>query len=78
MQNFITEFQIKKISKSVCSFIKIAQRAAMFICGKNTTRINHARKSHALKCRRGNVVRGRVGQSNFRFSNENSRRGLKK
>ena len=55
MQNFMTEFQIKKRSKSVCSFIKIARHAAMFICGKKTTRKNHARKSHALKCRRGNV-----------------------
>ena len=55
MQTFTTEFQIKKSSKSVCSFIKIAQRPAMFICGKKTTRKNHARKSHALKCRRENV-----------------------
>ena len=41
----MTEFQIKKSSKiCVCSFLKIAQRAAMFICGKKTTRKNHARK----------------------------------
>ena len=75
MQNFMTEFQIKKISKSMCSFIKIAQRAAMFICGKKTTRKNHARKGDraekscaevsARKCQRGNVVRGSVGQSIF-------------
>ena len=73
MQNFMTEFQIEKSSKSVCSFIKIARHAAMFICGKKTTRKNHARKGDrvekscaevsARKCQRGNVVRGSVGQS---------------
>ena len=73
MQNFMTEFQIKKSSKSVCSFIKIARHAAMFISGKKTTWKNHARKDDraekscaevsARKRQRGNVVRGSVGQS---------------
>ena len=55
MQNFMTEFQIKKSSKFVCSFIKIARRAAKFTCGKKTTGKNHARKGDCSEKSRAEV-----------------------